>query len=54
MEKDEFCSVCGNGILYGYRTICESCEALKLLTTPHRDKVVRIDENGTKRYTEES
>lgn len=27
MREDEFCGVCGNGILYGYRTVCEDCIA---------------------------
>jgi len=27
MDKDEFCKVCGNGILYGYATVCEDCKA---------------------------
>jgi hypothetical protein len=27
MDKEEFCKVCGNGILYGYATVCDCCKA---------------------------
>jgi hypothetical protein len=27
MDKDEFCKVCGDGILFGYATVCDSCKA---------------------------
>jgi len=50
MEKEEFCKICGNGILYGYATVCDSCEALENLVKPHRDKIAYTDENGTRRY----
>lgn len=27
MRDDEFCEVCGNGILFGYKTICDDCKS---------------------------
>lgn len=28
LAEDEFCNVCGNGILHGYSSICNHCEDL--------------------------
>ena len=26
LYPDEYCGVCGNGILFGYKTICNNCK----------------------------
>lgn len=27
MEDNEFCRVCGEGVVYGYGVICDTCQA---------------------------
>ena len=50
LKPNEFCGVCGEGILYGYKTLCDTCKGKQEAKVKVKDVKAAFDSTTTDNF----